>query len=296
VIARAGSDGSILSLASGDGLPRNVVVWAEWDTNPGPEVIAEWFPQLMGTSALPEHLQPRPYKTSGDETVAVLNVTNPALGLMPAVVFLHDAGDDADAGAVLLEEVDGAVGFLAEWRAIDPMDPATFVPGLHDVACLLRYVRSEGGRFGADPARVTIAGHGAGGLMAAAAALSPVAVAGLQVEACAHWEDPAVVTGAVAIGGFFDRPDDLSAIHPAMAAVFDPPQSDSSMWFGLVRSEADVEADFDAIADISTVLRAAGHESEVTSAEGDHDQLLNARHPLQGIPSVRAIETAIKRD
>ncbi len=295
VIARAGADGSILELASVGDFRRNVVVWAEWDTNPAPEFVAEWFPNLTGGAAFPEHLAPRPYKTIGDETVSVVNVMNPALGLRPAVLFLHDAGDGADASMALLEEIDDAVGFSAEWRAVDLADPGTFEVGLHDVACLLRFLRSEAHRYGADPDRVTIVGHGSGGLMAVAAALSPEAVDELPEGLCAYWADPAQLTGGVSVGGFFTTPEALDGLHPAHAAVFDPAAAGGSGWFGFVFSDGDEEADPYATTAVADVLSAAGHEVVVKRAEGAHDDLLNPRHPLHGIPAVRLLEEAVER-
>jgi hypothetical protein len=293
VIARAGTGGESLRLAWGQDVVRNLVVWAEWDVNPAGDVVAEWFPHLMAEVAGNGHLEPRRYKTEGDDTVVAVNVANPARGLLPTVLFLHDEGDGPEAARELITDVDGAVSFAASWRAPDLTDAGSFQAGIHDVACLLRYLRSEGHRYGADPDRVTIAGHGAGGTAAVAAALSRQFLAEMPQGLCAYWNEPAAITSAVAVGGFFDLPSDGS-LHPALATVFEPPAADDGIWFGFVLSDGDAEADPAAAAAAADTLAAVGYGTEIRRAEGDHDQLLNASHPLQGIPAVRALEKAIE--
>lgn len=118
----------------------------------------------------------------GDE-ILNLNVWAPeAPGPHPVIVWVH--GGALSRGSNALDSYDGrtfardgvvfvAINYRVGSEGFSVLDGAPLNLGLLDVIAALRWVRSEIGAFGGDPARVTVAGQSAGASLIAAALVHP---------------------------------------------------------------------------------------------------------------------------
>jgi pimeloyl-ACP methyl ester carboxylesterase len=147
------------------------------------------------------------YLADSDEVTQGLTVHAPTVpGPWPTVVMIHGGGGplaaailDPWARAVASE---GAVVFVPRWPNAELQPDATeamaaFADTTAQLACAVRFARSEGERYGGDPTDVTLFGHSGGGHWASIIALTDPAVS----AACLAEADSAVPDDLVLFEG-----------------------------------------------------------------------------------------------
>jgi acetyl esterase/lipase len=134
------------------------------------------------------------YRTDGDGPLLPLTVFAPtAPGPWPTAVMIHGGGGAY--GAIVLEPwaeavaAEGAVVFVPRW-ANGGLQPdaaeaiAAFADSAAQLACTVRFARSEAGRYGGNPADLSLFGHSGGGHWASIIALTdPAASPGCLAKA-----------------------------------------------------------------------------------------------------------------
>ncbi|MGD8486543.1 MAG: hypothetical protein PVH07_07905 [Chloroflexota bacterium] len=175
-----------------------------------------------------ERISEVPYLVGSDGSVHELTVYTPtASGPWPTVVMIHGGGGTF--GASLLDPwaqvvaAEGAVVFIPRWPnselqpdAADTM--AAFADITAQLACAVRFARSEGERYGGDPTDVSLFGHSGGGHWASIIALTDPAVS----AACLAEADSAVPDDLVLFEG-----DWLLHGHPAWDSLL---AQDHAVW------------------------------------------------------------------
>ena len=170
-----------------------------------------------------------PYLVDPDGTTYALSVHAPTdPGPWPTAVMIHGGGG-APAAAILdpwAEAVaaEGAVVFVPRWASHDlSPDVAEASAALADfttqLACVVRFARSEAERFGGDPAEVALFGHSAGAHFASVIALTDPAVS----PDCLADADSAIPENLVLFEG-----DWLLMGHPVWDSLL--AQDRSSVW------------------------------------------------------------------
>lgn len=149
-----------------------------------------------------------------------LDIHTPAFGIRPPggwplVVFLYggswSSGERADyrfVGAALADR--GVVTLVADYRLYPEV---TYPAFLQDGALALAYGLREAARLGADPRRVFVMGHSAGGYNAAMLALDP-----RWLREAGH--SPRELAGWIGLSGPYDF---FPSQNPALQAVFHHP-------------------------------------------------------------------------
>ena len=170
-----------------------------------------------------------PYLVDADGVTHVLSVHAPTdPGPWPTVVMIHGGGG-APAAAILdpwAEAVaaEGAVVLAPRWASayLSPdvaEASALFADVTAQLACVVRFARSEAPRFGGDPAEVSLFGHSAGAHFASVIALTDPAVS----PDCLADADSAIPEDLVLFEG-----DWLLMGHPVWDALLT--QDRSSVW------------------------------------------------------------------
>jgi arylformamidase len=175
---------------------------------------------LDGNPALRRH----PDVAYGPAARQRLDITGPlGTGLRPGLAFIH--------GGFWQEGGKGGSGFAARawvargWVHVGigyTLAPQARLRGIvAEIAAALGFLRAEGPRFGLDPARLVLAGHSAGGHLAAAM------LAGMGGF------DPPGLAGVVPVSGVFDLApvaasyvNDVAAMDAAEVAALSPLYTD----------------------------------------------------------------------
>lgn len=133
---------------------------------------------LLGCQPAPkaEVLLDRPYVTGGSAK-QTLDLYLPAREGYPTVVFVHggawvmgDRKDPSNGALARALQAKGVACALVSYRLVPDTMPANQV---RDVAAAFAWVRAEIAKRGGDPKRVFLAGHSAGGHLAAMVASDP---------------------------------------------------------------------------------------------------------------------------
>lgn len=172
----------------------------------------------------------------------------------PIVVLLHGAGldrTDYEAFASGLADA-GAVVFNASWDVLPPTER----DALDQIACAVRYARTEGVALGADPDRVVLVGHSTAAVFAGEVAthgdqyVGDCSIEGSALPAALALISPAQVTGGTpwrlrSLGGPLPR---TAVVHGVDDSVARPRLSER----------------------IARDLEANGYEVNLHLIEGDH--------------------------
>jgi acetyl esterase len=230
-----------------------------------------------------------------------------AAGAVPVVVLVHGCcGDRSD--LVKLAEATAAAGALvlnADWAglAADARYPGAY----EDVACAVRYARAAAGRYGGDPARVTLVGWSDGALVAAVVALAGEHLDAGRCRAAATSPRPDALVG---VGGYYGwrAPVPARLVGPRTVRFLGgTPATAAQAWrdatpYGWLRStgrpvrttllvgEQDpLRADAAAFA---AALRRAGHRVMLVVAPPAGDQSMISPRTAEGRTTVREILAA----
>ncbi|WP_223692727.1 carboxylesterase/lipase family protein [Leifsonia poae] len=185
-----------------------------------PAPVVPWSGVLDASrfgSIAPQTLRRRmrgvPAVVAADEDCLTVNVQAPAVGehALPVMVFIHGGGYSAGSsrefsgqgqsfvltGRTVYVSFNyrlGPLGYLDFRRYGTGERPVDGNPGLRDQVALLRWVHENIGRFGGDPANVTVFGESAGG-NAVTTLLATPAAGGLFARAIAQSAPPGAVYG-----------------------------------------------------------------------------------------------------
>jgi predicted esterase len=182
-------------------------------------------------------------------------------GPWPVLVLIHGAGlgrESYNSFARLLAE-SGAVVFNADWRVLaDHVEDS-----LGDIACAVRYARSQADEYGGDPGRTMLIGHSTGAVYAGEVASNGDAYAGdCAMNTSALTQGLALLAPAQVPGG---RPWSHRTLgsNPELRVVIVHGQSDD-----VARPSLSIRT--------MGLLEDAGYDVAMTLVDGDHYQLVLA--------------------
>jgi acetyl esterase/lipase len=165
-----------------------------------------------------------PYVAGGREPKQALDLYLPAHASagFPIVLFVHGGywkpldrrwlepllGTHGNVGGAFARRGIGAaiVGYR-QYPAVSRGDDS-----LDDIASAVRFVRENAASWGADPGRIYLMGHSAGGHLVSLLALDPRILVRNRAR-------PDMVAGFVSVDGIFDLPGSLSYLKPDQAKI-----------------------------------------------------------------------------
>lgn len=159
-----------------------------------PDILKDWQSWSARTRAdLPVHLD-QPYGASADEQVDIFPATQPHA---PLVVFIHggywQGGDKRDVSFVARHLVGaGAAVAVCNYGLAPHVSLSSMVD---QTRTLVTWLHREAARFGADPQRIYLIGHSAGGHLAAMM---------LSQQGPQDAQARAAIRGVFAISGLFE--------------------------------------------------------------------------------------------
>lgn len=199
---------------------------------------------------------------------------------VPVVVFFHGgalrAGDRSYGYLVATRLVPLGIGVVSPSYRLTPS--VTHPAHVQDAAAATAWVIENIGRYGGNPEKVYVAGHSAGGYLAALLAVNPKYLGD-------HDLTPASIRGAIPIGAFLyveevaaDRPKDVWGANPKdwEAASVTPHISGADVRMLLIYADGDDEWRRQQNDRFGAAMRAAGNHGVrvVEVPNRDHSSLL----------------------